>query len=56
LLSAARRSQIETIRNMAVRMHEILQRFSSIEKEMSVVEKQAEKDTKITSQAAAAAS
>ena len=56
LLSAARRSQIETIRNMAVRMHEILQRFSSIEKEMSVVEQQAEKDTNITSEAAAAAS
>lgn len=32
-------AQIETIRNMAVRMHEILQRFSSIEKELSVVEK-----------------
>jgi signal transduction histidine kinase len=53
-LSAAGRSQLETIRNMAVRMHEILQRFSSIEKEMSVVEKQAEKDARMTSQAAAA--
>ncbi len=31
-LSAGERSQIETIRNMAVRMHEILRRFSSIEK------------------------
>jgi signal transduction histidine kinase len=53
-LSAAGRSQLETIRNMAVRMHEILQRFSSIEKEMSVVEMQAEKDAKMTAQAAAA--
>jgi len=32
-------AQIETIRNMAVRMHEILQRFSSIEKELSVGER-----------------
>jgi signal transduction histidine kinase len=53
-LSAAGRSQLETIRNMAVRMHEILQRFSSIEKEMSIVEKQAERDARMTSQAAAA--
>ena len=37
-LSVASRSQIETIRNMAVRMHEILQRFSSIEKELNAVE------------------
>ncbi len=52
-LSAAGRSQLETIRNMAVRMHEILQRFSSIEKEMSVVEKQAEKDATMRKRAAA---
>ncbi len=32
-------AQIETIRNMAVRMHEILQRFSSIEKELNTVER-----------------
>jgi len=38
-LDAGTRAQIETIRNMAVRLHEILQRFSSIEKEYSVVEK-----------------
>ena len=36
------RAQIDTIRNMAVRMHEILQRFSSIDKELSVLEKQPE--------------
>jgi len=38
-LDAGTRAQIETIRNMAVRLHEILQRFSSIEKEYSDVEK-----------------
>ena len=53
-LSAAARSQIETIRNMAVRMHEILQRFSSIEKELSVVEKQAENEARTNFRAAAA--
>jgi len=52
-LSAVGRSQLQTIRNMALRMHEILQRFSSIEKEMSVVEKQAEKDTTVRTWAAA---
>lgn len=34
--SAASRSQIETIHNMALRMHEVLQRFSSLEKELNV--------------------
>jgi signal transduction histidine kinase len=37
-LSAEARSQIETIRNMALRIHEILRRFSSLEKEMSVAQ------------------
>ncbi len=45
-LPAAERSQIETIRNMALRMHEILQRFSSIEKELNAVEQQAENDAR----------
>jgi len=36
-LSAPARSQIETIHNMALRMYEILQRFSSLEKELTVV-------------------
>ncbi len=44
-LSATMRSQIETIRNMSLRMHEVLQRFSSLEKELSVVERQAEKES-----------
>lgn len=53
-LSAVARSQIETVRNMAVRMHEILQRFSSIENELSVVEKQAQKESRMKSRAASA--
>ena len=44
-LSALSRAQIETIRNMALRIHEILQRFSSLEKEMNVAAIQAEQDT-----------
>jgi signal transduction histidine kinase len=35
-LSATTRSQIETVRNMGLRMHEVLQRFSSLEKELKV--------------------
>jgi signal transduction histidine kinase len=53
-LSAGARSQIETIRNMSLRMHEILQRFSSLEKELSVVDRQAEKESGAKSQAAVA--
>jgi hypothetical protein len=51
--SAGVRSQIDTIRNMALRLHEILQRFSSLEKEMMFVEKQAAKEQATHSQAAA---
>jgi signal transduction histidine kinase len=39
-LSPAASLQIETIRNMAVRMHEMLQRFTSLEKELKLIEKQ----------------
>jgi signal transduction histidine kinase len=53
-LSPSERSQIETIRNMAVRMHEILRRFSSIEKELNAVEKQAENEARTKSRAATA--
>ncbi|HET9407746.1 MAG TPA: hypothetical protein VFO39_10950 [Candidatus Sulfotelmatobacter sp.] len=42
-LSAQARAQIETIRNMALRIHEVLQRFSSLEKEMNVSAIHAEK-------------
>ena len=52
-LSAGARSQIETIRNMSLRMHEILQRFSSLEKELTVVDRQAEKESGAKSHAAA---
>ena len=45
-LSAPMRLQVDTIRNMAVRMHEILQRFTSIEKEFSAVERQIEQPSK----------
>ena len=51
-LSANARSQIDTIRNMALRMHEILQRFSSLEKELSFVERQAEKENNTKSRVA----
>ena len=44
-LSAQTRAQIETIRNMALRIHEIMQRFSSLEKERNVVAQQAERDS-----------
>jgi signal transduction histidine kinase len=44
-LSAQTRSQMETIRNMALRIHEIMQRFSSLEKEMNVVAQQAGNDS-----------
>jgi signal transduction histidine kinase len=54
--SAGVRSQIDTIRNMAMRMHEILQRFSSLEKELMFVEQQALKEQRKESQVAAAGS
>jgi signal transduction histidine kinase len=44
-LSAQARAQIETIRNMTLRIHEVLQRFSSLEKEMNVVAQQIERDS-----------
>ncbi len=53
-LPVAELSQIETIRNMALRMHEILQRFSSIEKELNAVEQQAKNDARIRVRAAQA--
>jgi signal transduction histidine kinase len=53
-LSAQTRSQIETIRNMTLRIHEIMQRFSSLEKEMNVVAQQAVKDSGKAYAAAAA--
>jgi signal transduction histidine kinase len=54
LLSAGAHSQVETVRNMALRIHEIMQRFSSLEKELSVVERQAEKDSRVMTKTAGA--
>ena len=55
-LSAQARAQIETIRNMTLRIHEVMQRFSSLEKEMNVVAQQVERDSgKYRSAAAAGA-
>jgi len=53
-LSHQTRAQIETIRNMTLRIHEIMQRFSSLEKEMNVVAQQAEQDSGRSYAAAAA--
>lgn len=39
-LPAALRSQVETIRNMGMRMNEIMHRFSSLQKEMQLMEEQ----------------
>jgi hypothetical protein len=39
---------------MSLRMHEILQRFSSLEKELTVVDRQAEKESGAKSQAVGA--
>jgi len=43
--SAQMRAQIVTIRNMTLRINEIMQRFSSLEKEMNVVAQQAKTDS-----------
>jgi signal transduction histidine kinase len=45
-LSAPQRNQIETIRTMSVRIHEIMQRLASLETEMKWVEKQKEHEQK----------
>ena len=52
-LSAEGLAQMETIRNMALRIHEIMQRFSSLEKELNVVERQSRKPAGASAQAAA---
>jgi hypothetical protein len=39
-LSPSAGLQIETIRNMAIRMHEMLQRFTSLEKELQLIQRQ----------------
>lgn len=52
-LSAEARAQIETIRHMALRIHEVLQRFSSIEKELAVLDQEVRSKRLTSSQAAA---
>jgi len=42
-LPATQRSQVETIRNMAMRLNETMQRFSSLQKEMHLMEQQGKK-------------
>jgi signal transduction histidine kinase len=39
-LSPAMRAQVETIRNMGMRMNEIMHRFSSLQKEMELMDQQ----------------
>ena len=51
-LSSESLAQVETIRNMALRIHEIMRRFSSLEKEMTVAERQSRPDIKPIAQAA----
>ena len=53
-LSGQPHSQVETIRNMALRMNEILQRFSSLEKELNVAARQSEKQIQGKAHAATA--
>lgn len=55
-LSAEARLQLETVRNMSLRIYEILQRFSSLEKELSLVESQEERPAKNKQHRAAAGS
>lgn len=55
-LSAEVREQVETMHSMALRMHEIMQRFSSLESEMNFAEKESQRETKPVSQRAATGS
>ena len=51
-LSPTSVSQVETIRKMALRMHEILHRFASLEKELKMVATQAEDETRAKARSA----
>lgn len=53
-LTGPQRSQVETIRNMATRMHEILQRLSSLDAELKLLERQSENERQNQARAAAA--
>ena len=47
-VSADVREQIETIHSMSMRMHEIIQRFSSLETEMQFAERQSQREMPIS--------
>lgn len=49
-MSPQMREQVATIHTMTLRIHEIVQRFSSLEMEMSFVEKESHGETKLQSQ------
>lgn len=55
-LSAATREQVETIHSMAMRMNEIMQRFSSMEAEMRVAQRPVHGDTTVATPMFSAAS
>jgi signal transduction histidine kinase len=55
-LSSDVRDQIDTIHTMALRMHEILQRFSSLEAEMNFAAKPSHSETQARAQRCAAGS
>jgi signal transduction histidine kinase len=46
MLSAEARDQVHTIHSMAMRMHEVMQRFSSLESEMTFAERGSHSETK----------
>jgi len=50
MLSAEARDQVHTIHSMAMRMHEVMQRFSSLETEMQFAEKGSHSETDRVSQ------
>ncbi len=51
-LSAEAREQVATIHNMAVRLHEILQRFSSLQNEMQVADRGSQDEARLVALAA----
>lgn len=55
-LTAEIREQVETMHSMALRMHEIMQRFSSLESELKFAEKESHRETKRQSHRAATGS
>jgi signal transduction histidine kinase len=54
-LSAEVRDQVDTIHSMALRIHEVVQRFSSLETEMSFAEKESQAEIAKRAKASAAA-